>query len=320
VLLITGATGFVGRHFVGHLVERRMEVRCAVRSLEKGRRLLPGAAEIVEVAPLDSTTDWRTALHGVDVVVHLAARAHILEERATDPLAAFLEVNCNGTLRFAEAAARAGARRFVYVSSVKVNGEATQGRPFSAADPPAPVDPYGISKLRAEQGLARLADRSGMQVAVVRPPLVYGPEVGANFLRLMQLVERRVPLPLGAVHNQRSLVSVWNLADLLRRCVESPQASNKTFMVSDGHDLSTAQLVRELATALGRRARLPAVPPGLLSLAALVTGQMAQYTRLCASLQVDLGPTREILGWNPPVSVTEALARTAHWYQHRSVR
>lgn len=318
-VLVTGATGFVGRHLVDRLREQGVRPRCAVRSGDRARTVLdPDSVELVEVAALGRATSWDDALRGVDTVLHLAARAHILEEKAADPLAAFLEVNTEGTLRLAETAARLGVRRFVYVSSVKVNGESTQGVPFTAAATPAPVDPYGISKLRAERGLAKLAASSSMEYVAVRPPLVYGPGVGANFLRLIHWVERGIPLPLGSVDNHRSLVSVWNLTDLLVRCVSTPAAANRTFMVSDGRDLSTAELVRELATALGRPARVVGVPPGLLRLAARLTGQMAQYTRLCASLQVDIGLTRTALDWNPPLGVTESLSRTAQWYQNRS--
>lgn len=314
-LLVTGATGFVGRHLVDRLLESGHRVRCPVRSLERARTSLPPAAELVAGGAIDGASDWSRVLEGIDVVVHLAARAHILEERSADPLAAFLEVNTDGTLNLARAAARRSVRRFVYVSSIKVNGEASGDRAFTANDVPAPMDDYGVSKMRAESGLAELRTGAGLETVVVRPPLVYGAGVGANFQRLLRLVDREWPLPLGAVDNARSLVSVWNLCDLLVRCMDHPQAANRTFMVSDGQDLSTAELVRRLAAALGRRPRVFAVPPALLRFGARLTGQMAEYTRLCASLRLDMTDTQAALQWRPPCTVEESFARTARWYR-----
>lgn len=312
-LLLTGATGFVGQHVLAALRDAGHEVRCAVRGTP---RIAPGeGVQILDVGSIGPATDWRAAVAGVDCVVHLAARAHILEERSADPRAAFLAVNTEGTLTLARASAAAGVRRLVFMSSIKVNGEDSGTRGYAAADAPAPADDYGYSKMLAEQGLGDIARATGLEVVVLRPPLVYGPGVGANFLRLMKLVDRGLPLPLGSVRNQRSLVSVWNLADLLLRCLAAPEAANRTFMVSDGVDLSTADLARRMARALGRRARLVNVPTALLRLAARLTGQMAEYTRLCASLRVDMDATVETLGWRPPCSQDDGFERTVRWYR-----
>jgi UDP-glucose 4-epimerase len=313
-ILLTGGTGFVGRHLVERLVADGRSVRCAIRSPERSSSL-PSAVSSIAVGELGFSTDWRDALAGVGTVMHLAARAHVLDEREADPLAVFLEVNTRAVETLATAAAQAGVRRLVFLSSIKVNGEDSGERAYAASDAPAPADPYGVSKQRAEEALREIGARTGMQTVIVRPPLVYGPGVRANFLRLMQIVDRGIPLPFGSIRNRRSLVSVWNLCDLLVRCVDSPAAANRTFMVSDGVDPSTAELVRLLATALEARARVFGVPPAFLRLAARLTGQMAEYTRLCASLRVDLTETLSQLDWRPPLGMTEAMARTARWYR-----
>lgn len=314
--LVTGGTGFVGRHFVERLRHDGVEVRLAGRAPRDGSAH-PAAMNVVPIGSIGSDTDWTAALDGVDRVVHLAGRAHVLEEQVADPLPVFLEVNCAGTLRLAESAAQRGVRRFVFVSSVKVNGEDSSRAKYSASDESAPVDPYGVSKMRAELGLEDLARRTGMEVTIVRPPLVYGPGVGANFLRLMSLVDKGVPLPLGSVRNLRSMVSLWNLSDLLVRCLDAPTAANRTFMVSDGRDLSTAELVGLLAAALGKQPRVFDFPPVMLRTAARLTGKLAEYTRLCASLHVDTSATTATLNWNPPLSVEESIARTVRWYRSR---
>lgn len=313
-LLVTGSTGFVGRHLVTRLVDEA-SLRCAVREPASAR--LPAAAVAIGIRAIDGSTDWTDAVAGVQTVIHLAARAHILEDRVADPLAAFRAVNTEGTLALARQAVAAGVRRLVFVSSIKVNGENSLNQPFSAADVPQPVDPYGISKHEAEVGLRELSRSTGLEVVIVRPPLVYGPGVRANFLRLMQIVERGVPLPLGSVTNRRSLVSVWNLVDLLRVCAFSEQAAGQTFMVSDGQDVSTATLVTLLAKAFGRRPRLLNVPEGLLRAGARLTGQMAEYTRLCGSLQVDIAATEATLGWHPPIALTAGIERTVNAYREQ---
>jgi nucleoside-diphosphate-sugar epimerase len=220
----------------------------------------------------------------------------------------------------AEAAAAAGVRRFIFISSIKVNGEATlPGAPYTAEAQPAPADPYGISKLEAEQGLRALAADTGLEVVIIRPPLVYGPGVKANFLSMMRWLHKGVPLPFGAIHNRRSLVALDNLVDLLVTCIDHPGAANQTFLVSDGEDLSTSELLRRMGFALGRPARLLPIPSRLLDVAAAMLGKTALAQRLCGSLQVDIGKTRELLNWSPPVGVDEALRKTAeHFLEHQA--
>ena len=313
--LVSGATGFVGRHLVARLLDEGHAVRCAVRDVGTARELLAKDADIVRVGNIDANPDWSQALQGVRTVFHLAGRAHILKESAGDPLAEFLRVNASGTAHLARNAAASGVQRFLFVSSIKVYGESSGVRAYRATDPPTPADPYGVSKQRAEESVRTIAQEWGMDTVIVRPPLVYGPGVGANFIRLMKLVDRGVPLPLGAVSNRRSLVSVWNLCDLLIRCEQSSAAVNKTFVVSDGQDLSTPELVRALARALRRPARLLDVPESMLRFAAKMTGNMAGFTRLCASLTLDMQETMRTLEWRPPLSIEESLARTVAWYR-----
>jgi nucleoside-diphosphate-sugar epimerase len=314
-VLVTGATGFLGRHLVPQLLAEHRHVRCAVRNPATASEWLPSAVQLTKVPQVDGATDWHAALEGVSCVFHLAARAHILEERAKNPLDAFLRVNTEGTRTLAQAAVAAGVKRMVFVSSIKVNGERTNAHPYRADDVPAPVDDYGVSKQRAEAALREVAATGGLEAVIVRPPLVYGPGVGANFLKLLKLIDRGIPLPLGSVRNRRSLVSVWNLCDLLATCGRSAAAPGRTFMVSDGRDLSTPELIRSIAQALDRPARLPRVPLAWLQFAAKASGQMAQYARLCYSLVVDMNPTQKTLDWRPPMTVEESLARTVSWYR-----
>lgn len=303
MILVTGATGFVGRGLCAELAARGLPARPV------SRRPAPGCFPI---GSIDEQTDWREALQGVDRVVHLAARVHVMDDRAADPLAEFRRANVAATLALARQAAAAGVRRFVFVSSVKVNGEETgAGQAFTAEDPPRPQDPYGVSKMEAEQGLLELARATGMEVAIVRPPLVYGPGVGANFRSMLRWLQRGVPLPLGAVRNRRTLVALDNLVDLLILCLSHPGAANQVLLAGDAEDLSTPELLRRAAAALGTRARLLPVPPVLLRVAAGAVGRGGVARRLCSSLRLDTGKTRSLLGWTPPVSVDEALRRTA---------
>ena len=259
------------------------------------------------------TTDWGLALQGVDAVVHCAARVHVMQDDATDPLHAYCEVNVNGTLKLASQAAQAGVRRFVFVSSIKVNGEFTEvGKPFTADDVSAPEDPYGISKHEAERLLRQIAAETGMEVVVIRPPLVYGPGVKANFESMMRWMARGVPLPLaGVTENRRSLVALDNLVDLIVTCLHHPAAANQTFLVSDGEDLSTAQLLKRMGAAMGQPARLFYLPPVVLKLGAALLNKPGIYQRLCGSLHLDIAKTRQLLGWTPPVSVDEGLRLAA---------
>ena len=308
-VLITGASGFVGRALCHQAMRRGLGVHAAGRHTAQA----PEGARAFSTGSIDAETSWAPALVGAQTVVHLAARVHIMDDRSADPLAAFRQTNTAGTLHLARQAAAAGVRRFVFVSSVKVNGEGTAaGHPFTAADAPAPQDAYGISKMEAEQGLRRIAADTGMEVVIVRPPLVYGPGVKANFAALMRWLQRGIPLPLGAVNdNRRSLVALDNLVDLLITCIDHPAAANQTFLVSDGEDLSTTGLLRRMGQAMGSPARLIPVPPALLRLGAAALGKGDVAQRLLGSLQVDITHTRQTLGWTPPIGVDEGLRRAA---------
>ena len=306
-VLLTGASGFVGAGVLGTLRERGVAVRPVVRAASSTAHM----EDAVVVSDLDAAADWTAALHGVTAVIHCAARAHIMRDEALDPLAEYRRVNVAGTLRLAQQAAAAGVRRFVFISSIKVNGESTQlGRPFTADDVPAPEDAYGLSKAEAEAGLRQLAQETGMEVVIIRPVLVYGPGVKGNFKSLLHVVARGIPLPLGcARHNCRSLVALENLVDLIVLCTTHPKAANQAFLVSDGEDLSTAELLQRVAQAQGVNARLWPVPVMLLRLAAATLGKGAPAQRLLGSLQVDIGKTRELLGWNPPLTVAQGLQK-----------
>jgi nucleoside-diphosphate-sugar epimerase len=305
-ILVTGANGFVGKSLCGTLDERQMPFIGAVRK--------QAAQHQIEVGDLTSSTDWTKALAGRDAVIHLAARVHVMNESAKDPAAAFKATNVDATLHLARQAVKSGVKRFVYVSSVKVNGEETTGIPFTSFDTPKPLDPYGQSKLDAEIALRALSRDTGLELVIVRPPLVYGPGVSANFLKLMQLVKWRVPLPLGAVSNRRSMVAVQNLADLLILCCDHPAASGQTFLVSDDNDISVAQLLDMLASAMGKRSLLLPIPTGLMSGAAALFGKSAVTDRLLGSLQVDINHTKSTLNWKPVMSMQDALGKAvAHF-------
>lgn len=307
LILVTGATGFVGAALTARLARQGGTTRACVR---RDNASIPDGVDSVYVADLTADADWSQALAGVGVLVHAAARVHVMGETATDPLTEFRRVNVQGTLNLARQAAAASVRRFVFVSSIKVNGEATKaGIPFCPDDLPAPLDPYGVSKMEAEQGLREIAAQTGMEVVVIRPPLVYGPGVKANFAALMRAVQHGWPLPLGAVHNQRSLLALDNLVDFIVTCITHPQAANQTFLVSDGSDLSTTELVRGLARATGVPARLVPVPVWALQLGATLLGKSDAVQRLCGNLQVDISKARSLLGWTPPISVDEGLRR-----------
>lgn len=313
-VLVTGATGFVGRALVAHLRSQgKFEVRAAVRPSAVGR--LPSGTEHIQVGDLDADTDWSVALAGIDVVVHLAARVHVMQEQAHDPLQAFRQVNVVGSTRLAKMAAQAGVQRLVFISSVKVNGETTPPhRPFSETSPCVPQGGYSISKFEAEQALRDVAQSHGLELTILRIPLVYGPGVGANFAALARAVARGVPLPLGRIANQRSLLCMDNLVDLVTTCLTHPAAAHQTFMASDGEDLSTTALVKRVALAMGRPAHLLNVPAWMLMAAATLLGQRAAVQRLCGNLQIDSSKARALLGWTPPVTVDEGLRRALAAY------
>jgi nucleoside-diphosphate-sugar epimerase len=311
-VLVTGASGFVGGALTRRLVsELGTSVRC---SLRRDAPQLPVMTEIVRVPDLTPDTDWTGALKGVDVVVHSAGRVHIMRDRSDSPLSEFRRVNVGGTLALARQAVDAGVQRFVFISSITVNGEETFGLPFTADDDPDPHTPYSVSKYEAEVGLRLIGHATGLQVVIVRPPLVYGPDVRGNFQRLLKLVHTGLPLPFGAIHNLRSLVSLDNLVDILVACMVHPAARSETFLVSDGEDLSTTALLRRIAAAMGRPARLLPFPAAVLRKAANLIGRSDLGVRLFGSCQVDIAKTRTKLGWRPPVSPDDALGRTVRHF------
>lgn len=304
--LVTGANGFVGRALCGTLGARGLPFVAAVRQATQAGQYPTG--------DLGPATKWEPALRDCDVVIHLAARVHIMNDVARDPLAAFREMNVDATLNLARQAAACGVKRFVFVSSVKVNGEETTGRPFTAFDAPAPNDAYGQSKHEAELALAALARETGLEVVIVRPPLIYGPGVRANFFKLMQLVKLGVPLPLGAVRNRRSMVALDNLLDLLITCALHSGAAGQTFLVSDDDDVSVSELLRMLARSMGKPSRLLPFPASALAGIAAVLGKSAVANRLLGSLQVDIAHTKSTLGWQPPAGVQASLDKAvAHF-------
>ena len=301
-VLVTGATGFVGRALCAHLAATGHAVTPAVRRES-------GLAHEVVVGDIGSSTDWTMALAGCDAVVHLAARVHVMRDEAIDPLTEFRAVNTQGTLNLARQAAQAGVKRFVFISSIKVNGEGRDA-PYRETDAPAPEDAYAISKWEAEQGLRQIERETGLEVVILRPPLVYGPGVKANFLRLVQIIQRGWPLPLGAIHNRRSLLYLGNFVDAIQVCIEHPDAAGQTFLLDDGEPVSTPELIRALARAMGRPARLLAVPVGVLELAGALLGKRAAVARLTGSLYVDSSLIRSRLGWTPPFTMAAGLAAT----------
>ncbi|MEA9976825.1 MULTISPECIES: SDR family oxidoreductase [unclassified Pseudomonas] len=308
-VVLTGASGFVGGGLIAPLLERGHQVTAAMRSQQTN---LDSRVTQRVIEGMSGRQDWQSVLAGQQLVIHVAARVHVMNEESSDPLAEFRKINVEGTLNLARQAASAGVKRFIFISSIKVNGEGTTlGASYIPDAKAAPSDPYGISKLEAEQGLQTLAAQTGIEVVIIRPVLVYGPGVQANFLSMMRWLSKGVPLPLGAINNRRSLVALDNLIDLIVTCVDHPAAANQAFLVSDGDDMSTTMLLRRMGSALNKRARLLPVPSWMLEMGATLLGKQALAQRLCGSLQVDISKTRELLGWTPPVSVEEALRKTA---------
>lgn len=304
-ILITGADGYVGRELVNYVVSRGLDVTKATRFT----KFFPDGSLSIGVGAIDKYTKWENALNGCDRVVHLAARAHIMNERSPSPLSLYRSVNVDGTLSLARQAARSGICRFVFVSSIGVNGKQTFDNPYFADGPTLPHSPYAISKLEAEQGLREIEAETGMEIVIIRPPLVYGPNAPGNFGSLLRWVARGAPLPFGAIHNKRSFVGLDNLTDLLFNCLTHPAAAGQNFLVSDGEDVSTSQLLRRTAQAMGKQAVLLPVPVGLLHWSAALAGKRDMAQRLCGSLQVDIGKTRHLLSWAPPLTLDQGLKK-----------
>lgn len=277
---------------------------------------LPPHLTTVVMSDFDARNDWSAMLESTDLIIHCASRVHVMDEVASDPLLEYRKTNVEGTLNLARQAIKAGCKRFIFVSSIKVNGEVTfEGRPFLADDQPSPQDAYGLSKMEAENGLRALAHGSSMEVVIIRPVLVYGPGVKANFLSMMRWLKKGVPLPFGTINNRRSIVAIDNLVDFIVVCGKHPAAANQTFLVSDDEDLSTSDLLRRVAGALGVRARLLPVPSTLLIFCARLLGRKSLSQRLCCNLQVNIDKSKELLNWAPPVSVDDALKKTVEDFQ-----
>ena len=306
LIAITGSNGFIGQHLACHLRSQRLHIRRIQRRI---------TTDSFHIPSIDSSTNWSDALSGVDVVIHCASRVHVLHDQVADPLAAYRAVNVAGTQRLALQAAELGVKRLIFLSSIKVNGEGTRsGVSFNELSPAAPLDPYGISKLEAEQALHQVSAQTGLEVVIVRPPLVYGPGVRANFLRLLRLVQRQFPLPLGAVHNQRSLLYVGNLVSFLTACALQPAAAGRTFLIADAEPLSTPELVQQLALTLKTKPRLLPGPPSLLSVLGRLSGKQAEFSRLTGSLVIDPSEAFQTLNWQPPFSTADGLQITADWF------
>ena len=317
-VLITGAGGFIGRALCTRILAENWQVRGTVRS-ESGVNRLPDGTEAISIRSIDSDTNWDDALRDIDTVVHLAARVHVVDDTCSDPLAEYRKVNVEGTKCLAVAAANAGVKRFIFISSIKVNGEG-RASAYSEEDEEAPEDPYGVSKWEAEQELRKISDTTGIEVVILRPPLVYGPGVKANFLQLFKIVERGIPLPLSSVKNRRSFIYLGNLIDVIITCINNPRVKGRTFLVNDREDVSTPELIRKIASTLGKPSRLFFIPPSLMRMAGKFIGKSAAIDRLFGSLTLDSTKIRKEIGWNPPYTMEYGLKETAKWYIKNYVR
>ena len=305
-VLLTGSTGFVGKALMSTLRTKRHEISAPMRAQSESSASLNSFL----VGDINAATNWSTVLQGADAVVHLAARVHVMRDTADNPLKEFRSVNTEGTLNLARQAAAAGIRRFIFLSTIGVNGNSTShGKIFTETSASLPHDPYSVSKHEAEVGLRAISKSTGMKIVIIRPTLVHGNKAPGNFGKLTRLVAKGLPLPLASIDNRRSLVGIDNLVDFIITCLEHPAAANETFLVSDGEDLSTPDLIRRMARALDRPVRLLPVPKSVLMAVASMLGKRDMAQRLCGSLQVDISKARALLGWNPPVSVDEGLRR-----------
>lgn len=315
-VLLTGASGFVGRRLGTALSNAGKRVRVV------SRHPIPIGDDCAIIPSIDSRTDWLRAVEGVSTVVHLAARVHVMGKEPGDALERYREVNLRGTLRLAEQAAQVGVKRLVYLSTIKVNGETTNGVPFRASDLPHPKDPYSVSKWEAETGLRSLSERTGLELVTVRPPLIYGPGVKGNMLRLLQWIDRGIPLPFANADNRRSLLSLENLVDFIIRCLEHPSAAGETFLVADDCEVSMSDLIRGLATGMRKQSRMVPIPKRMMRKLLEVSGKSALWSRLWGDLQVDVSKAREVLDWRPPQGTVQALEQVGAWYreQPKSIR
>lgn len=315
-ILVTGANGFVGRALCDTLIKQGYTVLAAVRNADR----ISTFPRQVTIGEITANTQWTEALSNVYAVIHLAARVHVMHETAIDALTAYRKVNVEGTLNLAKTAVKTDVKRFIFISSIKVNGEGTiLDHPYTPEDLPTPTDAYSISKLEAEIALQQLAKDTGLEVVIIRPPLIYGPGVKANFKNMLNILNKSLPLPLGAINNKRSLVALDNLLDLISCCIDHPAAANQTFLVSDNEDISTSELLKRLSVALGKKAILIPIPNVLLQSVANLLGKKAFAQRLCGSLQVDISKTRQLLNWTPPLTLDKALAKTALFYKHKQL-
>ena len=309
-ILLTGSSGFIGQYLSSYLKNNKYCIVNTYRNNQAEHFFKEKDKKNFVVGSINAKTLWHLALSDCDIVVHLAARVHVMQETHIEPLNAFREVNTLGTINLARQAAAAGVKRFIYLSTIKVNGDATSEIPFYADDVANPQDPYAISKFEAEQQLLALASETGLEVVIIRPPLVYGPAVKGNFKRLIQLLKKSIPLPFSRINNSRSLVNIQNLCSLIHTCLVHPKAVNEVFLVSDGQDLSTSDILNEISQALGKKNNLFYFPQPVLKWVASLFNRQAEYDRLFGSLQVDISKNSKLLGWEPKISVAEAMAKT----------